>query len=771
MALPKRTVTRTVTRPTKSISPVSHPTPPMPPSGPSSWLLTSKAVIAVGTFLIPLAVGTWTPDRWEIHKAIILLATVTIAWLCYFIAQFKQPGVGWRWHPLDWLVILLGFSATVGTLTSANWWTSVSGLQGAYAETLPVTLAFIGFYLLSARLFRAPSERLIIWSAFIGGVGLSLLLQLFQFSEVSLLPGSLGDNPLFSTLANSTSQAGILAAIVATAAMMLWARARERWAQIALVGVVAIAWLVLLFLGSAVAWAIFAAGMILVVLTQGGSTSVPTTKLVLAAVMLAAVGMISQFAKVNTYANLPSTRELSLSQNVSAGTAFSAVASRPVLGTGPNTWYDAFVRYRPLSFNQESTWSSRYLRSGSQWTQILATQGVVGLGLWVGVLAMAAWEFWRELKRGPSFTLLMGFFAALSLALLALLTTWSFTLMMFVWVALGLGRAKLAAREPAVAGTTSAMPAVGFAVAIILLLLIGYPTWRVFASEMQLESAQKNINPVAPLQLVPELDSALRRNGRNSDAAVLLANAHAVGVQYQVQQNNLAEAQKELALATATMRTAVLRDPNNPAMYEAENNLLNSLAPFLPEPEAQANSNAAKLRLLEPSSPIHDVVYGQTLMIKRARLMNGENATVDAARTDDLVRQALAAYAEALRKKPDYPQAQFARAEANTELGQFPAALDDIQALTAAYPTVAPYWTLQGKILGKMKNVEQSKIAFEQSLVIEPQDATTYLEYAEAMIQGESKTEAKTIIERALKVLPNDSRLQDKAKELGDTKI
>lgn len=725
----------------------------------------AKSVVGLGVFLIPLSIGTWTPDYWEIHKAALLIGVVLVGWLCYSVAHFRQPGFAWHWHPLDWIVLVIGLSTGVSTLTSVNLWSSLTGLQGTYSETLPVTLAFIGLYGLSARLFRTSADRLVIWSSLISGVGFSLLLQLFQFSEVSLLPGSLSTNPLTSTLANSTIQIGILAAMVATTALFLWSKAEERWAKLAIAGVVTIGWLVMFILGQSIAWAVFALGMILVVIVQGNTKRGPSTRLVLVIVILAAAGMLSQFLKVTTYANIPSTRDVSLSQTSSMATAFASVAARPALGTGPNTWYDAFVQHRPLSYNQEATWSSRYIRSGSEWTQMLGTQGMVGLALWIGLLAIAGWEFWRSLRHGYSFTVMAALFAVATLALTAILTAWSFTLLTFAWVALGLGRAKVASREPQTLATRGYLPALSFAAAAILILLVGYPAFRLYRSEVLLASAQLRIDPAAPQAVIPTLQSALRLNERNGDAAVLLANAQAVMVAINVQKNNLTAAQQALTEATTTMRTAVERDKNNPAIYEAENNLLNSLGAYLPAPEQQANANVAFLRTLEPTNPIHDVIYGQTLMIMRARLnAQPASATPNDEQSARYLRLALAAYEEALRKKTDYLQARFARAEANIEGGQYQLALEDAERLTVTYPSAGAYWTLKGKALAKLERLDQAQTAFEQALDLEPRDVATYLEYATALKEAKKSDDAKTVIERGLEALPGNTQLQAELK-------
>lgn len=719
----------------------------------------AKIALAFGAFLIPLAAGTWTADVWEIHKTLVLLAVVTIAWFCYFVGQFRQPATMWKWHPLDWLVLILGLAAVIGTITSVDWWTSLTGLQGTYVETFPVVIGLLSLYVLSARLFRTSADRLVVWAALLGGIGFALLIQLFQLSGVSFFSGFVADDKLFTPLANSSLQASLLAATVATVGLLLWTKATETWSKVSLAALVALGWFILLFMGQAIGWAAFAVGMIVVVIGQANRAG-SSSRLIIVAVILAAAGMLGQFINITKYADLPPTTEISLNQSTSAATAFLTLAERPVLGTGPNTWYNAFVQYRPLSFNDDPRWGSRFIRSGAQWTETLATTGIVGFTAGFGVIIMAAWEFWRRLKKGYSFTILASLYVVAMLAVTALLTTWSLTLAVLGWFALGLGRAKLAETDREVPGQKSAMPAVGFALVVILAIVVWYPGIMVYASQVATAQAQRQIAAQADNKdIIRTLERAVRLDQRNLDAGILLANAYAFKIQSDVQAEDIPAAQTALADATAKMRDTVVNNRNNPVAYEAENNLLNGLASYLPNPEAQANANFASLRQLEPSNPIHDVGYGQTLLVIRARAAADTTTVTSAEKLDGYLQQALAAYNEALRKKPDYLQARYARADAYLMAGQFQLALDDLDTLTNNSPTVSAFWMAKGIVLGKLAKLDLATTAFEQAVTLEPSNPNVYLAYSQTLTEAKKTAEAKAVLERGLQAIPGDADL------------
>lgn len=743
----KKTPTRTVTT---RVAPVEH----------STWTTVAKLSLAVAAFLIPLAAGTWTPDRWEIHKTVVLLSAVTIAWLGYWLAQFQHPLSPWVWHPLDWLVLTLGSAAVIGTVTSVDWWNSLVGLQGSYSETLPVILGGISIYFLCVRLFRTAADRMIVWAALLAGIGIALLLQLFQLSGISLFSGQLANDKLFSVLANSSLQVSLLAATVATVGLLLWTKAREVWSKFSLVFLVALGWIILLFMSQPVGWAAFALGMIIVVTGQVGRGGT-SPRLVIVAVMLAALGMLGQFMEVTKYADVPSTAEIALGQTPAAGTAFNAITERPVLGTGPGTWFNAFVQYRPLSFNSDPRWGSRYLRSGAEWSQLLATTGVVGVAAWIGMLVIAGWEFWRRLRKGYSFTALASLYVVALLAVSAALTTWSFTVLILGWFALGLGRAKLSEADRLVSGKKSAMPATGFALTIILAIVVWYPGASIYDSQMASATAQRQMVALAKdTDIIQTLERAVRLDSHNLDAGILLANAYATKISTDLQADDVNAAKQDLSLATTIARTAVKNNPNNPVAYESENNILNGLASYLPNPEALANANFDTLRKLEPTNPIHDVGYGQTLQVMRARAAADTTTVTSQEKLDGYLQQALVAYNEALRKKPDYLQARYARADVNMTAGNFQAALDDLDTLTAASPTVSVFWSAKGLVLSKMGKLDLAIPAFEQAISTNPSDANAYLSYSQVLTDAKKTAEAKAVLERGLIALPSDADLE-----------
>lgn len=712
-------------------------------------------------FLVPLVVGSWTADAWETHKLVVLLLGVSFAWLGFLLAKLQGYPLPWTWHLLDWPVLGLAAVALIGTATSVHPWQSLVGVNGTLAGTAPATVVFISLYFLISRLFRSQHEHSLVWVSLLGGAGISLLLQLFQFSGVPLLPAPFQASRLFSTIANSPIQDGLVAAIVATAALLLWSTAKERWLKLALAALVTMGWLVLLFFGQAVSWAVFALGMMVVVWYHAIRERRPSVGLMVVAVVLAAAGMIAQLTHVNRWADLPTPTEVNLSQTATWQTTWNALKDRPVLGTGPETWYQDFVTYRPVSFNLDPYWSSRFVRGGNAWAQLLATTGLAGAGMWLTVMVFAWWMLRPSQRTVSPFSSVTGQFLVLATALTGFFATWSLVVLVMFWVGLALARSQVQSQtSPSVTNRNNAMTTLAFACLAIVLVGFWYSAIRVYASQIALQQAQNDITATKSLDSVKAtLMRSLRLDGRNIDAGVLLANAYAVEAQLANTSSDTSKVQNLISQSLGEMDQVIRVDRRNPAVYESSNNLINALAAYVSDAVTLANTNFKTLRQLEPASPIHDVGYGQTLMLMRSQLLAqpADNAeTVGAT----YYQQAQDAYRLALSKKADYLQAQFALAQAHIAAGAYSAALTQLDDLLRKSPQVAQFWSTKGVILAKQGKLDEAKTFFERALTLDDQDALIYSDYAEAYSQADQKDTAKEILNRGLQSLPANQTLQ-----------
>lgn len=89
------------------------------------------------------------------------------------------------------------------------------------------------------------------------------------------------------------------------------------------------------------------------------------------------------------YRSLPS--EVVLDWQTSWQIANSVLGARPLLGSGPGTFFSAFTRFKPQTFNQTPYFNIRFDRSSNEWFEIISTLGLAGVIVYL--------YFWAKLVR------------------------------------------------------------------------------------------------------------------------------------------------------------------------------------------------------------------------------------------------------------------------------------------------------------------------------------------------------------------------------------
>jgi len=582
------------------------------------------------------------------------------------------------------------------------------------------------------------------------------LMQMIQFTGLAVLGPNFPSQELFGTISSSVTQIAMLAAALAGVIMLWWSGTTERWQRFGLIAGVVLSWLVVFLLARPVGWAVFAIGMIVVVLWQAQRGKQQSVRVIMIAVALAALGLIAQLSQLAQHSSLPSTNELTLDGRTSFSIAATTLKDRSVLGSGPTTWYQDFIAHRPESFNQRTDWSTRYFTAGAEWWQLIATQGVVGTMWWLGLLVVGGWLAWQALLRRQiigAITLLIGGVLLVS----GFFTIWSLVLLSWWWIVLGLLRAEtvdVPKAKPIGAGVTTTT-----IILVLSLVLFWWMGVRVYASDVQTQRAFNQANDLVKAEKL--LTSAARLNSHNILALDQLAGLTVVKAENAAYTNDQTANINELIQQSLSwIRQAVNRDPHNPAVYEDYNNILNRLGSAVPNVDQLANQNFIKLRELEPANPIHDVGYGQTLLLTRSRLLSKTDATsADQEQAAKDLTTALAAYALALQKKPDYDYARYAQSIALTDAGQYAEALTAIEQVEANNPNVSEILIQKASVLVKLDRQAEAEKIFEQAITADPQNPSPYLAFGSYYEKLGNKDKAKEVYDRGLQAIPNNASL------------
>lgn len=124
--------------------------------------------------------------------------------------------------------------------------------------------------------------------------------------------------------------------------------------------------------------------------------------------------------------------------------------------------------------------------------------------------------------------------------------------------------------------------------------------------------------------------------------------------------------------------------------------------------------------------------------------------------------EALDAYEEILKIKPEDREAQFCKARVLTRLGRYEESGESLRDLVDSAPANVKAWYLFGKVLSKLGKEEEAVEAFNTVARLKPDHPDTYQKLAAFHADKGNKKEALENLERYLELTPVDARRLEK---------
>lgn len=154
----------------------------------------------------------------------------------------------------------------------------------------------------------------------------------------------------------------------------------------------------------------------------------------------------------------------------------ASLKENPAFGSGPNTFGNLWLKYRPADIAQTPFWQVRFSSGAGFLPSWLATSGIVGGILFLGFLGLFLWQGFLTLTREDeeaSFLELATFFGAVYLWAAALLYAVGFLLVFFAFLFTGAFLGQTLSRRGGASLTFSLLerPGAGFFSALVLIFL------------------------------------------------------------------------------------------------------------------------------------------------------------------------------------------------------------------------------------------------------------------------------------------------------------
>jgi O-antigen ligase len=348
--------------------------------------------------MVPLAMAFFLRDSFDLPKMFLVYLGAFLLVVLLALRLILSSDFVWRTTPLDFPLLMFLVVTFVSALVSWDRDMSLWGYYRVYAFGWFPLLTFAAIFWAAVQVKEIPVAAVVRWAA-----AVAALYGLFQYRGWEIfasIPSAKGGR-VWSSLGNSL----FLGSFLMMAIPFFWVallRAKTGVARVfETVGLSLLMW-TLLLTQSRSAWMGSVGGLILffgvAVRSEPGLFRRVRVPLLLLGVggicLLASLPAVRERLSV-----LVSTQESSNRARLAGWVAALNVArEHPILGTGPDTFFLSFRRYKNANYTRSAGSQITQAHAHNDLLQYAATTGILGLMVYLWLLAVFAVSFWRRIS-------------------------------------------------------------------------------------------------------------------------------------------------------------------------------------------------------------------------------------------------------------------------------------------------------------------------------------------------------------------------------------
>ena len=341
--------------------------------------LVERWYLRAGLFILPLAYSWNTYDPYVLPKLLVARLLVIGLLVLFLTRGFVTGSLVIKRTPLDLPLLAFVGSAALSTLVAYNQNVAVFGIYSRYDGLLTI-LTYAALLWLSVQALAEPDDaRVLVWVLLASGyfvAGIAIL---------QLVTG--GFAPAGGTLGQK-NVLGAFLAMLCPLAYGLLVGARSWAARVVGLNSLAMCGIALYLTFSRSAWlGLGVAAVVVAIGVRGPSLRIGIAGVALTLIVVGAIALFSgsqvQRTDIGEFGDRPAVWRDSL----------DLIASRPVLGYGPDNFGLVFPRFETADLHQP--WDKAHAET----LQVAATQGLVGLAAYVVLLGAFVVAFWRGRMR------------------------------------------------------------------------------------------------------------------------------------------------------------------------------------------------------------------------------------------------------------------------------------------------------------------------------------------------------------------------------------
>ncbi len=753
--------------------------------------LTNWSVAAL-FFLIPLFFLPWTTSVLEQSKqllVVVLAIVVLVAWLGQMVVgkrlSFRS---GWlNIIPVAFLVAVLISAAT--SFSGYQSWVGQASQE--YQSFLSLVMFVVLFYVLMNNMSGTKIQRTLL-TALLLSATLSGIVALLGMFNLIHLPFDFAQAIGFNTVGTVNGLITFLTPVmfIGLAMWLVSHQGRDRvipqggfgmFLRVLIVLVTLINLTVMVATDFWVFWIINIFGVLLLVAFGFiQAQEFPNPKKFALPILVLLVSLLLLFLPSPLKLNLP----LSVSPNygVSWGITTAALGSNSgnmLFGTGPGTYLKDYLAYKPATVNGSPFWSLQFDRSKSDFITMLAAFGVIGMALWLALLAWVGTKaigrliFERDHEEWKmTYVIFVGW---ATLVLTHLLYASNMTMSFLLWGLTGLLAAQVMtkmwntdfSRSPKL-GLLTSFAFVLVAVGVLASLFV---TGQRFAAEVAFTKAVTESRSGASIeQVIADLNKAVGLNSLSDAYQRNLAAAQLTRAQQKITTIGSAkpttEQTKEISNIVSAAVSAAARatqiEPNDVLNWNIRGTIYREVMSFAQGADQLAAQMFQNTIRLEPTNPVHQTDLGRVFLAVADRVgasKTAQDKTLAKTATDQettLLKNAEQTFGNAIQLKGDYLPAHYYLAATYERQGRLDEAAARLSAISKNQPTDIGVGFQLSQLYIRLKKYDLATTELERLVGLNPKYSNALWYLASMYEVNKRQPEAIKLVEKVVELNPDN---------------
>lgn len=373
------------------------------------FFITLAVTVSAPLFFLPL-----TAEFFEFNKFTFLLTATVASAILWGIRMVLQKRFSFTRTPLDIPLLILLLVFFIAAFSSIDQYISIFGTASRPWPSFVSLLTLVAFYFVTSSNLKSKKSIEIVLYTLAASTTVAAVLALISYFGL-FLPLDFSRFRSFNTLGSVNNLALLEAMIIPlTVSWVLFSREKLVRLLSAVSSVILIISLILISFSSA--YFSLAIGLLLVssIVLKVGKVTKPAgltiSAVAIIAILVLAVRYIPQVAEATlnnliqnkdknatTTQNINTPKNVVLDQRIAWDIATSAIGKRPLFGTGPGTYLFTYTQLKPRVVNNTTSWSVRFDKSSSDFTEIIATVGILGVIAFIVFVATVVRFIWTLL--------------------------------------------------------------------------------------------------------------------------------------------------------------------------------------------------------------------------------------------------------------------------------------------------------------------------------------------------------------------------------------